>query len=266
MGNGIAVDVSGNALVAGTSNTNLPGFTGGASGSGAFVFKINAAGNRVVYFTYVGVKGNASFGARPIAADASGNAYITGYTNSTDFPTSPAAYQTTYDAGNDSEAFAMKLNPSGATVWATFLGGRTSPNTSPGAAIALDSSDNVWLTGTSSLSTPDPSFVAELSADGSALQYLAQFPAAEAGQDIAVDTSSIMRITVPIGLVSTITPTEPLAPRLLSIVNAASGQFSGTVAPGEIVSLYGPRLGPTTPVSASPQNGRFPRLLVGCRS
>jgi uncharacterized protein (TIGR03437 family) len=263
VGNGIAVDGSGNALVAGTSNTALPAITGGASGSGAFVFKINAAGNGAVYFMFVGAKGNASFGARPIAADASGNAYITGYTNSTDFPASPGAYQTTFDAGNNSEAFAMKLDPSGAIVWATFLGGQSNSNTSPGAAIALDNSDNVWLTGTNDASTPDPSFVAELSADGSALPYLAQFPAAEAGEDIAVDTSGVVHVAGPIGLVSTITPTEPLAPRLLSIVNAASGQFSGTVTTGEIITLYGPGLGPTTPVSASPQNGRFPTSLGG---
>jgi uncharacterized protein (TIGR03437 family) len=256
VGNAIAVDGSGNALVTGSSNTALAAITGGASGSGAFVFKINAAGNGLVYFTWQG--------GGPIATDASGNAYLTGYTNSPGFPATPGAYQTTYDAGNNSEAFAMKLDPSGATVWATFLGGKSNANTTPGAAISLDSSGNVWLTGTNgTISAPDPSFVAELKADGSALPYVAQFPLGEAGQGIAVDPSGVVHFAGSLGLVLTITPTQPLAPRALSIVNAASNQFSGTIAPGELISLYGSGLGPTTPVGATPQNGAFPTSLGG---
>ncbi len=82
MGVGIAVDGSGNALVAGdTSTSDLPVTTTGGSGPGAFVFKINAAGNQLVYFTYVGGSvGNSgtpdTAPASPIAADASGNAYV----------------------------------------------------------------------------------------------------------------------------------------------------------------------------------------------
>ena len=54
--------------------------------------------------------------------DTAGNAYVTGYTASTDFPTTPGAFQTTY--GGDQDAFVTKLNPTGtALVYSTYLGG-----------------------------------------------------------------------------------------------------------------------------------------------
>ncbi len=155
----------------------------------------------------------------------------------------------------------MKLNPVGMTVWATLLGGQSSPNTAA-AAISLDSADNLWLTGEN---TQGANFVAELSADGSAVPYLAEFPPGEAGQDIAVDQSAVVHFAGSIGLISTITPTQPLTPRVLSIVNAGSGQLSGLVAPGEIISLYGTGLGPAIPVAASPLNGFFPTSLGGAQ-
>lgn len=255
VGTGIAVNGSGNAVVVGTSDADLSAIAGGMSSPGNFVFKINAAGNDLVYFTYL------EGCTLAITMDASGNAYLTGYANSSDFPATPGAYQTTYDAGNSPEACAMKLSPVGATVWATLLGGQSSPNTAA-AGISLDSADNVWLTGQNA---QDTNFVAELSADGSTLPYLAEFPLAEAGQAIAVDQSGVVHFAGPIGLVSTITPTEPLTSRVLSIVNAGSGQLSGLIAPGEIISLFGTGLGPATPVAASPLNGLFPTSLGGVR-
>jgi hypothetical protein len=86
----IAVDASGNAYVVGdTSSTNFPTANplqpALAGIADAFVVKLNAAGSALVYSTYLG-GGDAEFG-QAIAVDASGNAYVTGYTYSTDFPT-----------------------------------------------------------------------------------------------------------------------------------------------------------------------------------
>jgi uncharacterized protein (TIGR03437 family) len=236
MGIGIAVDGSGNALVAGDTNAVLPVTTTGGSGPAAFVFKINAAGNQLVYFTYVGSSvGNSNIPdtapASPITADASGNAYVVGSSNL---------------------GFATKLSPAGATIWTAALGTFQPPVAN---AISLDNSGNVWLTGGSS--------VAELSADGSAVLYAESFPPGAAGQGIAVDQSDVVHFAGSIGLISTITEGQPLAPRALSIVNAASGQLSGTVAPGEIISIYGLEVGPTAPVTATPANGVFPTSLGG---
>lgn len=275
MGIGITVDGSGDALVAGdTNSTDLPVKSGSTAAPGAFVFKINATGNELVYFTYLG--SNVSIGsffypdtgaASPIAADASGNAYVAGYTTNPDFP-APGP-----NAGGNPKTFAIELGPDGAMVWYELLG---SPAGSWPNAISLDSSGNVWLTGVNgSMSAPGEPFVEQLTSSttivgrstttdtGAPTPYYAQFPPGGAGQGIAIDPSGVVHFAGSIGLVSTLSPTQPLAPRALSIVNAASGQLSGLVAPGEIVSIYGLGMGPTIPLTATPQNGVFPTSLGG---
>ena len=86
----------------------------------AFVTELNPTGTALVYSTYLGgTDGNNGNG---IAVDTAGNAYVTGTTESTDFPTTPGAFQTTY--GGDGDAFVTKLNPTGtALVYSTYLGG-----------------------------------------------------------------------------------------------------------------------------------------------
>ncbi len=246
VGAGIAVDESGNALVVGVGPSNaasLPVATG--TGDGAFAFKINAAGNAVVYFNYLGSTVGV-FGTRPIAADSAGNAYIVGLTGA-----------------NPEAPYALKLDPAGTTVWTTSLGGQ-SGRSGLNVAISLDSSDHVWLTGgNGSLFVPTVPFVEELSGDGSTVLYSGEFPFYWAGQDIAVDRSGVVHVAGTTGLVSTITEGQPLAPRALSVVNAASNQLSGTVAPGEAISIYGLGLGPATPAPATPANGSFPTSLGG---
>ena len=79
-----------------------------------------------------------------IAVDTAGNAYVTGYTTSTDFPTTAGAFQTTFGGGND-DAFVTKLNPTGtALVYSTYLGGT---GYDQGAAIAVDTAGNAYVTG-----------------------------------------------------------------------------------------------------------------------
>ncbi len=281
-GVGIAIDGAGNALVAGNTNvTDLPVTPGGIRGYGAFVAKINAAGNELVYLTYLGPGANvvADFGptqtifATAIAADAAGNAYLTGNTNDPGFPATKGAYQTGLSgaAGQSmTDAFAVKLNPAGMMLWATYLGG---PGSDSANSIGLDSSGDVWLTGVDGsgfpLVPPVPStlgggnFLAELSADGSALLYSAQFPGV--GESVAVDPSGVVHVASNTDLVSTITPGQPFASRISSVVNAtfSEQQYSGHVAPGELISIFGFGLGPTTPVTATPQNGFFPTSLGG---
>ena len=240
IGVGITVDGSGNAFVAGDTGTaDLPFTTTGGSGPGAFAFKINAGGNALGYFTYLGSSVGNSAG--PIAADASGNAYVAGSTNNL--------------------GYATKLDPAGTTVWTTPLGG-SSPSTPN--AISLDNSDNVWVTATTGTSSAvGPSFVDELNADGSHFLYAEEFPSGEAGQGIAVDPSGVVHFAGALGLISTSSPPLFLSDRALSIVSAASDLLTGTIAPGEIISIYGLGLGPTTPAAATPENGLFPTSLGG---
>lgn len=129
-GKGIAVDSSGNAYVAGTTQTPdfpiTPGvfqpIFGGGSNDG-FVAKLNAAGSALVYSSFLG--GSSLFEEKilGIAVDSSGNAYVTGMTSSTDFPTTIGAFQPAFGGGS-SRAFVAKVNSAGTNlVYSTYLGG-----------------------------------------------------------------------------------------------------------------------------------------------
>jgi hypothetical protein len=111
-GYGIAVDSSGNAHVTGsTSSTNFPVTPGavqttyGGGTSDAFVTEINPTGMALVYSTYLG--GSSYDYGTGIAVDSTGDAYVTGYTASTNFPVTPSAFQTAY--GGDQDAFVTKI-------------------------------------------------------------------------------------------------------------------------------------------------------------
>src|SRR5206468_3298525 len=112
VGRGIAVDSSGNAYVTGgTISADFPTTTGalqtGFRGNrDAFVAKLNAAGNGLVYSTYL-AGGDSDLGLG-ISVDSSGNAYVTGFTLSADFPTTTGALRTANVGGGD--AFVTKLN------------------------------------------------------------------------------------------------------------------------------------------------------------
>ena len=166
-GQGIAVDAIGNAYVTGITESfdsaftlQYEGFpvTRGAfqiNGSyDAFVTKLNPQGSALVYSTYLGGAAGVDRGWA-IALDLAGNAYITGDTTSSDFPTaSPirGAY-----GGGISDAFVTELNATGsALVYSTFLGGTL---TDEGRGIALDGSGDAYVTGDTSSSdfpTADP--------------------------------------------------------------------------------------------------------------
>jgi hypothetical protein len=154
----IAVDPSGNAVITGyTLSLNFPtanafratfnGTEGFFGNRDVFVTKINAAGNALVYSTYLGGTGGEE--ARGIAVDSSGNAYVAGFTDSTNFPIANAVQAT---MGGTQDAFVTKLNPAGsALVYSTFLGGAGgfdgSNSAEFGEAIAVDSSGNAYVTG-----------------------------------------------------------------------------------------------------------------------
>ena len=155
-GNGVAVDKAGNAYVVGVTNSTSPSFPVTASAlqptcaldalgnceGDAFVTKMNPAGTALVYSTYLGgTKAEAGMG---IALDASGDAYVTGSTVSSDFPIAGVVFQPAFGGGN-ADAFVTALNPGGtALIYSTYLGGT---NTDIGTSIAVDSSGSAYVSG-----------------------------------------------------------------------------------------------------------------------
>lgn len=110
----------------------------------AFVLKLNAAGDALIYSTLLG--GNKGDTGRAVVADAQGAAYITGLTDSANFPATPGAFQPQSAGGSD--AFVTKLNPAGsALIYSTFL---SSGGTDIGYGLAVDASGNVYATGVTS--------------------------------------------------------------------------------------------------------------------
>ena len=204
--NGIVVDASGCAYVTGeTKSSDFP--TQGAyqtTNQGSYdviVTKLNSTGNGLIYSTYLG--GSDWDEAWGIAIDASGCAYITGTTSSSDFPTQ-GAYQT--DQG-DKDVFVTKLNSTGnALIYSTYLGGTREDI---GVGIAVDASGCAYITGTTySFDFPiqgayqtdqgyDDVFVTKLNSMGNALIYSTYLGGSysENANSIALDASGCAYIT-----------------------------------------------------------------------
>jgi uncharacterized protein (TIGR03437 family) len=190
-GTAIAVDADGNACVTGyTDSRDYPAVNAvqGSLGGGrdAFVTRINAAGSALIYSTYVG-GGMDDFGMS-VASDPAGNAYVTGYTKSTDLPT-VNALQNKY-GGALWNGFVTKLAADGSAVYSTYLGGKA-VNTltgDRGFCIAADITGNAYVEGYASTvdfptapngppgSTQQQTFVTKIDPAGGALVYTAYIP------------------------------------------------------------------------------------------
>jgi hypothetical protein len=210
-GNGIAVDSSGSAYLAGyTGSTDFPtvnAFQPEIAGySDAFVAKLNPAGSAFVYSTYLGGSAAEGLHGLEIAVDASGGAYVAGETASTDFPTFNPIQAA--NGGGPSDAFVSKLNGTGsALVYSTYLGGS---ERDLAQGIAVDASGTAYISGTTG-STNFPTFnpfqaanggehdafVTKLNAAGSAFLYSTYLggSAGDIGSGVAVDASGRAHVT-----------------------------------------------------------------------
>ncbi|HEV1287959.1 MAG TPA: SBBP repeat-containing protein [Bryobacteraceae bacterium] len=285
----IALDSSRNVYFGGNTNTvDLPTTSGAflKQGMGAFAGKIASGGTGLAYLTYLGSAEELAQGPllsgtnllSSLTADSAGNAYLAGNTGDPKFPATAGAYQTVFAGGPldgfgipaNTDGFVAKLKPDGSgLVWATYLGG--SGNDAVGA-IAVDAAGNVWATGTTSSPTfPNTKgwsqggdFLVEFNPSGSAISYSARYPTGTIDQAIALDPSGLVHLAGPNGLLSTVVPTgAPVTGVIFAFQNAFGGGTAGRISPAEVISIYGPSIGPATAASAAPVNGFYPTIFSG---
>lgn len=211
---GVAVDPQGDVLIAGTTfATNYPvvnAFQSTNRGTtNVFVTKLNAAGNAILYSTYIGSSGFDN--GRAIAVDSSGSAYITGNIGAADFPTTQGAFMTTCP-GVCNTPFISKFLSDGTLAFSTFMGG----SNSAARAIAVDSAGEAYIAGSTAsndlpttpgafepaypgliCTTCSNAFVEKLNASGTGLVYSTYFgadpgsgfPPSTSGNSIALDAA-----------------------------------------------------------------------------
>jgi subtilase family serine protease len=208
----LAIDAAGAAYVTGETNSSNFPVTAGANDTAisayydAFVLKLAPNGRTLAYSTFLG--GGRWDNAFGIAVDAAGSAYVTGQTNSTDFPVTPGALRDYMMGGAD--GFVTKFDPTGATLaYSTFLGGSTF--TDRGQAVAVNSLGEAFVTGlTYSVDFPltqdafdtrlnlVEGFITQLNASGSGILYSTYIGGSgsdDQGSSIALDALGVAYIT-----------------------------------------------------------------------
>ncbi|MDQ6613176.1 MAG: SBBP repeat-containing protein [Actinomycetota bacterium] len=210
----IAIDTAGHAYVTGDVEQSDYPTTPGALQTAkpgnldAYVTELNADGTGLVYSTFLGNSAGYDRGTG-IAVDSSGDAFVTGDTDTGAFPTTPGAFQATRPG--DLSSFVVKLNPSGtALIYSTYLGGRAGDVNPRG--IAIDPAGRAYVTGeveqsdypttpgafqTTMPGSPD-AYVTAVNADGTALvysTYLGNSSGYDGGTAIAVDGTGDAYVT-----------------------------------------------------------------------
>jgi hypothetical protein len=207
----LAIDDDGNVYVTGsTVSPDLPTTENafrrrGHDGEDAFVAKLHAGGSGLEYATYVGGKGFDR--AQSLALDERGRVFVTGWTDSPNFPTTEGALDDGHRGGED--AFVVALNAEGSDlVYSTYLGGRSDDR---GRGVVVDPDGNAYVAGaTASPNFPttasalaeqhhgdEDGFVVKLNPKGSKLVYATYIggSALDFARGIALDSSNNAHVT-----------------------------------------------------------------------
>ncbi|MEA2686906.1 MAG: hypothetical protein QOE93_2101 [Actinomycetota bacterium] len=256
--NAAAVEVDGGGNVYIVGSTESPDFrvanpvqntlNGDGSGgkSDAFVAKLNPEGTSLIFATYLG--GANRDAASGVAVGSDGSVYVTGVTESANFPMKSPAAQEAYNGG-PSDAFVTKLAPTGAAIeWSTFLGGS---QTDGARGIAVSTAGEAWVTGSTNSvefpvanplqqNAPGPddvdAFVTKVAADGASFAFSSRLGGSndDRGLDVAVDGAGNGYLTG-----DTRSPGFPTARPLQA---AAGGSDSGVA--GSFADAFVTKVGP----------------------
>lgn len=173
----VAIDAQGNAIITGyTYSAQFPGQTGTRSDRQVFVTKMNAAGSAVIFSQVFG--GSDDEEGRGVAVDSQGNIWITGATESQNFPTvGPLAGSY---SGGSMDTFVAKLSPAGEILMAAYMGDDASDQ---GNGIALDPQGNAYIAAESGARFGPVAMIMKLAASGDQVLYKGYFGEADHGFD-----------------------------------------------------------------------------------
>lgn len=204
---GIALDSNKDIYVTGfTNSADFPTVNPIYSYKGdydVFITKIDSSGSFIIYSTYI--SGTFDEWANDICVDSSGNAYVTGFTKSSDFPTKDPIQSTKLGVKS---AFLTKLDSTGSSlIYSTFIGGNKDDEAK---SMALDSNNNVYLIGItdstnfplispyqSTISNYNSAFICKVASSGNSLLYSTYLGGAsiDEGYDITLDSNNNMYLT-----------------------------------------------------------------------
>jgi uncharacterized protein (TIGR03437 family) len=292
---GLATDAKRNLYVTGLTNaSDFPQTSGlptvSLTPAAVFIAEVPAAGGKILYSGAIVPTGATDLRAPGVAVDSAGEAFLR-YNNipnsgfianinagGAGFGFSPISFPATVnaitvDAAGDTYLATggtiEKLNPAGTAVW-TFTMPPGIVDSSPNS-IALDASGNVWATGmTSSTTFPNANgwttgtdFLIAVNSSGSQLTYSVLYPSSTVEQAVSVDPLGLVHVAGMNAFVAAIDPQAAPAKNIFALQNAFRANVTARVSPAEVVAIYGPGIGPSTAVSATPTNGFYPTTLGG---
>jgi len=257
---GISLDTNGNVFVTGfTKSIDFPTTVGAFDTSysngleDVFVFKLNTNASSLIYSTYIG--GDDSDKGFDILTDEGGNAYITGLTKSTDFPTTPGAFDETPNGLKD--VFLVQMHPNGSTLhYSTLVGGS---NDDEGHAIAMEIPNDIYISGsTKSIDFPTTSSANDTSHNGGKDAFVLKFTLSF----FNVTSLEVLKEELPVSTIYTryctytfrvnVTSTtnlsnldmvhlrlDPLGSNIQLLWNRSSGQFIELFDPLNYIELIG---------------------------
>ncbi len=284
-GNQIMEDAQGDIWIAGDSNTTDLPMTSSAlkstcgcsqyAGDG-FLAEFSSDGTKLLYATYIGTSspnvlsllGNDHL--MSAAMDSAGDIWIVGNTNGSDFPVTSNAIQQQLSGGTD--GFIAEYAPStNKLLYASYFGGSANDSisnvqiASDGTVVIAGQSQSTALPITASGFTRGSNFLATFDPQTYAGTFLTTFPSGSAGTGLTSAPGGLEAIAGASNIVDFLAPGAAAAgtPILYGVTSSANFMATGQVAPGELITLFGTDIGPSTPVTADLSSGLAPTQLGG---